>query len=569
MILLILSFLAGVLSALAPCTLPLLPVIVGGSLGGESKDKLRPYIIVGSLAASLLLFTLLLKASTLLIDVPPRTWEYLAGGIVVALGLTALFPERWEQLIGRLGWQAGSQRLLGKGTSKKGFVGAVLTGAALGPVFSSCSPTYAFLLATVLPRSFASGIIYLTAYTIGLVVVLLAVAVFGRRFISRFAWASDTHGVFRRSLGVLFIAVGISIAAGWEKQAEIWLVEHNPLDVTVLDQKLIENSKKDTRNSQVDYSDTDLFNVQPQPAPEFVGLGPWINSRPLALSKLKDKVVLVDFWTYSCINCIRTLPYLEKWYETYHDKGFVIVGVHAPEFAFERVKNNVREAVAKHHLTYPVALDNDFGTWRAYSNQYWPAHYLIDKDGQLRNVHFGEGGYATTEKAIQKLLGESAPLTSGKESGHARADMTPETYFGISRANNYKGSPGLHSATGSKGAAFTPSEGLRTNQWTLDGRWRAGQEKITSKQGGATLRIRVKAKDVYVVASLPGGQKKQVRVSAGSAGKHWTGADDPGGKLTVSSSTLYHIASFSGVKQATLTLTVPAGVSLHTFTFGG
>ncbi|HEX5743840.1 MAG TPA: cytochrome c biogenesis protein CcdA [Candidatus Saccharimonadales bacterium] len=240
MILLALSFIAGVLTVLTPCILPLLPVIVGGSLGGDAKDRARPYIIVGSLAVSLLLFTLLLKASTLLIGVSPRVWTYLSGGIIIALGLTALFPGKWEQLMGRLGWQAGSQRFLGRSEHKKGPVGAILTGAALGPVFSSCSPTYAFILATVLPQSLASGVVYLIAYTIGLVSVLLVVALTGRRFISRFAWASDTHGTFRRSLGILFIALGISIAAGWEKKAEIWLVENNPLDATVLDRKLID-----------------------------------------------------------------------------------------------------------------------------------------------------------------------------------------------------------------------------------------------------------------------------------------------------------------------------------------
>ncbi len=571
MLLLVLAFVAGMLTALAPCVLPLLPVIIGGALGGEKKDKARPYVIVGSLAVSLLLFTLLLKTSTLLIGVSPKVWIYLSGGIVILLGLTSLFPGIWETLIGRLGWQAASQRFLGKGVTRKGIFGSVLTGAALGPVFSSCSPTYAFILATVLPRNFASGLIYLMVYCLGLVAVLLVIAVFGQRFISKFEWAVDPRSIFRRSLGILFIIVGLAIITGWDKRVETFVTAHGPFDVTILDQKLIATgtTKKPSGSSskltQVDTSDPTLFNVQPTRAPELVGLQSWINSDPLTLASLKGKVVLIDFWTYSCINCVRTLPHVEKWYETYKDKGFVVIGIQAPEFAFEKVEKNVRDAVKQHGLTYPIALDNDLATWQAFNNQYWPAHYLIDKNGIIRADHFGEGGYDTTERAIQKLLGESGPLTAGADQTSSSRDISPETYFGTARASNYVGSPRLSDGK----ANYNAKSSLGANQWTLGGSWTVDSDKVTSNQEDAVHSFHVRAKDVYVVASVPDGMSKQSTVSADNTNGTWYGADDPGGVITFNGSKLYHIVLFTKNQDATIHIKVPAGVSLHTFTFGG
>jgi cytochrome c biogenesis protein CcdA/thiol-disulfide isomerase/thioredoxin len=560
MILLILAFVAGVLTALAPCVLPLLPIIIGGSLSGDKKDKARPYIIAASLATSLLLFTLLLKATTLLIGVPPLVWVYLSGGIVIALGIASLFPGIWERLIGRLGWQAGSQRFLGIGLKRKGLLGPVLIGAALGPVFSSCSPTYAFILATVLPRNFASGFIYLVVYCIGLVSVLLLITVFGQRFITRFEWASDPRSVFRRALGIMFIVVGLSIIVGWDKKAETWLTVYSPLNITNVDQKLFQDNNKRVQakavngNTSVDTSDPRLFNVSPTPAPEFVGLQSWINSKPLTLSSLKGKVVLVDFWTYSCINCVRTLPYVEKWYETYKDKGFVVVGIQAPEFSFEKVASNVQAAVKQDGLTYPIALDNNLDTWNAFNNQYWPAHYLIDRNGIIRSQHFGEGDYNVTEQAIQKLLGESEPLTAASTNQSSGSEVTPETYFGSDRRQSFiQGNPST----------------LNPNQWSLSGSWQETADKITSTEDNSSLRFHVHAKDVYVVASTVDGQPKQVNITASNNSGSWNGKDDPGGQLTINGSSIYNIASFNTSKDSTIELKAPAGVSLYTFTFGG
>jgi thiol-disulfide isomerase/thioredoxin len=274
--------------------------------------------------------------------------------------------------------------------------------------------------------------------------------------------------------------------------------------------------------------------------------------------------VLVDFWTYSCINCLRTLPYLEKWNATYSDKGLVILGIDTPEFAFEHNPANVDAAVKRDGILYPVASDNNYDTWNAYDNDSWPADYLIDKSGNIRYVSLGEGDYGKTEQAIQQLLGIHRKLTTPTSVVPITQSQTPETYFGTNRDSDYVGSPALNGGT----ASFTPSANVGTNQWTLGGTWNIGAQPITTVSGNNTLTFNVSAKDVYMVASNANGASDPVTVSlpANVAGQY--GSDAPGGIATVNSSRLYHIAAFKQFTTTTLTLHVPSGVSLYTFTFG-
>ncbi len=227
MILLILSFFAGILTVFAPCILPLLPLIIGGSITGDAKQKFRPYIIIGSLIVSLILFTLLLKASTLLIGVDQKFWAYISGSLVIILGFFTLFPA------------------LSSGyKNKSNILGPILIGAALGPVFTSCSPTYAFVLASVLPTNVITGIIYLLAYSLGLGLVLLAIAIWGNKFLARFKWAADPHSAFRRSIGIIFIVVGLSVFTGLDKQLETWVLSNGPTWYVNLDQSLLDSANK-------------------------------------------------------------------------------------------------------------------------------------------------------------------------------------------------------------------------------------------------------------------------------------------------------------------------------------
>jgi len=559
-ILLFLAFIAGALTALAPCVLPLLPIIIGGAISGDEKDRSRPYLIAGSLAASLILFTYLLKVSSIFIGVSPQLWINFSAGLVIALGISTLFPSAWDRISAALGWQVRSDRLLQAGVTRKGRIGAIATGVALGPVFSSCSPTYAFILATILPKNLVAGLFYLLAYSLGLVTILLLISIKGRKFLNKFSWAIDSHGVVRRSLGMLFILIGIGIGFGYDKKAELWITTHTPFDVSSIDQSLLAQVKTPGQNP----SGSSATNVSPYLAPELTGLQSWLNSSPLTLKSLRGKVVMIDFWTYSCINCVRTLPYIEKWYQTYKSKGFVVIGIHAPEFGFEKVLTNVEKATKQYGLTYPIALDNNLMTWNAFANQYWPAHYLINRDGKVVNVHYGEGEYLATEKAIQSLLGDSTSLVSPKEVDAYNPNQTPETYFGTERASRFMGNGSLQDGVNN----FQPRLPLLTDFWTIGGSWNVESDKITSQRAGATLTFKVNAKDVYLVASVADSRTYEASVKViGEAGNFTS--EDPLGKLIISGSNLYHLATFPIFGEHTISLTVPPGVSLHTFTFGG
>lgn len=409
MLLLLTSFLAGVLTVFAPCVLILLPVIVGSSMISDADQKLdrkKPYIISISLGISVLLFTLILKASTVLIGVDPQVWKSVSGFIVIILGVSLLFPLLWARISAIIGLENNSNKLLGRASKKSGVLGYILTGAALGPVFSACSPVYALILATILPVNIALGLVYMTLYAAGLSITLLVIALAGRRLTKRLKWAVAPNGWFRRILAILLILVGIFVATGFDKKIQTWALENIPFNILFIEEKLITNNDVLDKSTVTD--NATQFNIsKPYLAPEIRGIESWINSNPLSLSDLKGKVVLIDFWTYSCINCIRTQPYLNKWYESYKESGLEILGLHAPEFTFEQLVENVQSEVKKAKIFYPVALDNSFATWNAYDNQYWPAMYLIDRNGKVRYTHFGEGNYDVTESAIQKLLKES------------------------------------------------------------------------------------------------------------------------------------------------------------------
>lgn len=236
-----LAFIAGVLTVLAPCILPLLPVVVGSSASGRSK--LTPYIVVSSLGISIILFTYLLKVSTAFIMVPPEVWTYISGGVLILFGITLVFPDLWDKIPGMARLSIGSNKILGVGYQKKSFWGDVLIGAALGPVFSTCSPTYFVILASVLPASFFLGTIYLFAYTLGLSLILLFIALLGERFATRLSGFSDPRSIFKRSLGVLFVLLGLMIALGYEKRLETYILDSGYFDITKIENTLLDKVK--------------------------------------------------------------------------------------------------------------------------------------------------------------------------------------------------------------------------------------------------------------------------------------------------------------------------------------
>ena len=339
-----------------------------------------------------------------------------------------------------------------------------------------------------------------------------------------------------------------------------------PFDETKIEQVLLATQHNSIAKPLNHTSSVSVLNVQPTPAPQFQGLTNWINSPALQLSNLSGKVVLVDFWTYSCVNCNRALPYVEKWYQTYSGKGFVVVGVHTPEFAFEHNPVNVANFVKSDGITYPVALDNNYDTWNAFQNDSWPADYLIDKTGNIRYVALGEGNYNVTEEAIQELLSVHAPLVTPTSNVPISPGQTAETYFGTNRDSDYDGSPQLQNGTYN----FKPVDvnQLPQNDWTLSGSWQINAQSITSKSNSSTLTFSVIAKDVYVVAGSANNQSEVMSVGlpASMAGQY--ASDDQNGMIIISSPGLYHIVSLDNFGSTIVTLTVPSGVSLYTFTFG-
>lgn len=581
MILFLISFVAGVLTALAPCVLPLLPVIVGGSIAGGSRR--RAYTITASLGISVILFTVLLKVSSVFVNIPQSTWQLISGVILILFGLVMVFPQLWDSLgfVNLLNRE--SNKLLGAGYRQNSFWGDVLMGAALGPVFSSCSPTYFVVLATVLPVSFAMGFADLIAYALGLSGTLFLIALLGQRLVDKLGVTIEPGGWFRRVIGVLFLIVGITVATGTMARAEAWLLNHG-FGFAALEQRLLGAPA----NSDVVATSTLLTpeqkNLIYQTAPELRGIEGYINTneKPITLAEFKgDKVVLIDIWTYSCINCQRTLPYLKMWYDTYHDEGLEIIGVHTPEFAFEHVLANVQQAVNTFGLEYPVVLDNTYATWNAFGNQYWPRKYLIDIDGYIVYDHAGEGNYEETEAAIQRALAERA-LRLGKEmpSGNAIASAppnalsvdasqlgSPEIYFGAAR-NEYLGN-GTPGQTGEQ-TLQTPEE-LRANTLYLGGMWNLTNEHARSIAGGATITIVYKAKNVYFVASAPEGSVKiKVTRDGGKPLGSAAGKDvSTSGEATISEDRLYHLVGDSGYGIHTLEIKVQnAGLEAYTFTFG-
>lgn len=605
--LLFIAFFAGVLTVLTPCVLPVLPVILGGSLSGQ--EKYRPLIITASLMVSVFLFTLLLKASTALINIPPQFWTWLAGGIVLFFGLTLMFPDTWSRVSQALGLTK-SEGLLQKASQQGGTKGTVLLGMALGPVFASCSPTYALILAVVLPQSFSMGITALIAYCVGLFVPLFLIGYGGRKVLGGFRWFANPQSFFKKGLGLLLVVVGVLVLTGVDKKLEAALLDNGYFDFTTLEQGLVDSFENGVEVTDEDKEmavemakeqnakmpgmgeETDaqrkaraLLNVN-YVAPELVNPQNWINSDPLTLSQLQQegKVVVIDFWTYSCINCIRTLPALKALHEKYADDGLVIIGVHAPEFAFERVLENLQREVRDFGIEYPVFQDNDFATWRAYKNRYWPAKYIIDKQGNVRYTHFGEGGYEETEQVIQYLLGqdrENDMIDFGFVESSEENVRTGETYLGTGR----------HVVTGSaasldprnRQAVFVSPEAVTTgaqvyscpdqlsmNEWCLKGEWIFDEEKIVSVGENAAIVLSYEASEANLVMGVSGAPVGvSVLLDGDFISEEDQGAAVSSSGLSLSQQELYYLSEHDAVEAHDLELQFNgSGVELYAWTFG-
>jgi cytochrome c biogenesis protein CcdA/thiol-disulfide isomerase/thioredoxin len=566
MLFLLISFTAGILTVLAPCILPLLPVIIGGSATGGSNK--RAYTIIGSLIVSIVVFTLLVKVSSVFLSVSPEFWKIFSGGILILLSVSYIFPSVWQKVpyLGRL--SVSSNKALGKGFQKNTFWGDVLAGAALGPVFSTCSPTYFVILATVLPASFLLGVVYLSAYAVGLGVVLLLISLLGQRFADKLGALSNPDGKFKKTIGALFLIVGLSIIFGLDKKLSTKLLDAGFFDVTKIEQKLLEKvtigDNKSTESKEETTSEIELKSQGKYK--EFVGISEYLNTdgREIKLADyIGKKIILLDIMTYSCINCQRTIPYLNEWHRKYEDKGLVIIGIHAPEFAFEKNSKNVqKELVEKQRVKFPVVLDNDFKTWRAYNNQYWPHKYIIDLNGDIVYDHIGEGAYEETELVIKKLLETMPENSSGIQAGTTSFDFgdlskvsSRETYLGYERMD-FITNP-IDRACADAVCDYTLQRSQK-NTFSFGGKWKVENERSLA-QKGSKLRYTFDAAKFHLVAGAPEGAKFKVTLD-GTMVK----------MVDVREQTLYTLADFGqDYSEHTIEIEVVSGnPELYAITFG-
>ncbi len=423
-VLLALAFGAGVLTILSPCTLPLVPLVVGA--GGSGRSGRLAGVLIG-FAGTFLLTTVLL-ASALAAAGFTTSAVRLAAAVVIGLfGATLVIPAlaaRFEaRTAGVAGLGAGLAGRVGRGPS---FLAGIGLGAAIGLVWAPCvGPIMAGVLATAVAAGpTADGVAIALAYVLGAAVPLAAIAIGGRRVVGRFGGAAGRARLVRAT-GLGMVAVSLLVVTGLDVPLQTTLADALPAGfstaTTVVGPNPSPRIAVTTETSQPAASPASA-EALPAPvasslpasvaledlgaAPALTGITGWINSDPLTLASLRGKVVLVHFWTFGCINCIHVQPYVKAWYARYEAAGFVVIGVHTPELSFERDFGNVQEAVAKNGVRFPVAFDPAFATWNAYSNSYWPAFYFVDRTGTIRHVHFGEGDYDGSEQVIRELLAE-------------------------------------------------------------------------------------------------------------------------------------------------------------------
>ena len=517
----------------------MLPAIL---TAGIAEGRLRPLGTILGLICSFSFFTLALSWLVHVTGVSPAILRYVAIGLIFFFGLIMIFPglSNWFAKIASPIANLG-QKIQGT-KPRHGFWGGIVFGAALGLLWTPCAgPILGAITALA-----ASGALNLTAvlmtisYSIGAGSLMLLYAYGSAKLLRSSQFLSRYTERIRQFFGLLMLLFALILLFNWDMLINEKLSRVFPELFSEKNFKIEKALKLVNTNEKLPDNG---------PAPEITGITQWINSPPLTLSALRGKVVLIDFWTYSCINCIRTLPYLKNWYRDYKDQGFVIIGVHTPEFEFEKNYDNVKKAVAQFEITYPVALDNNYATWNAYHNQYWPAHYLIDQNGVLRMTHFGEGGYAETENAIRDLLG--MPLLEIKESEKIGQPISSETYLGLARGHSYKMDIIPHQITN-----YQYTGPLEDDQVGLKGLWKTEQEYITAESDDSLLDLNFLATRVYLVLGGSSSTPLEITLDGKTSGA-----------ITVDGDKKYNIVSTTYSRHQ-LSLKVPKGVKAYVFTFG-
>lgn len=555
-ILLFFAFLAGIVTVLSPCVLPVLPALLSA---GGGKGHLRPIGIICGLVSSFTFFTLALTSIVHLTGISPDFLRYLAIALIALFGLLMIFPTLGEKFAKATSGIADLGQTVQEKSSLfgSGFWSGFILGIALGLVWTPCAgPILAAITTLVATSAVTWSTLFITlAYSLGAAIPMFLIIYGGQKIIRSSKGLSQYAEGIRKGFGVLMILGALAIAFHYDVKFQQLAVQYVPF-INIENNATVkrELDKLATSNKEFLLPDeepsTDLPKIAQ--APELIGITGWVNTDPFDLKQLRGKVVLIDFWTYSCINCIRTFPYLKDWDAKYKDKGLVIVGVHTPEFEFEKNNQNVKEATERFELHYPIAIDSNYKTWQNYNNRFWPAHYLVDQEGIVRSFHFGEGSYQETENAIRTLLG--LPPLVAKEEIAAHRTITPETYLGSDRADRYATNQGP----------------LQNDHVRLRGEWLHSPEKITSMGEESALDLNFLATRVYLVMESDTPQPVTVYLDDQPLPQKYHTADMNGqGQILVKEPRKYDVLNLHmEYGRHTLTLKVPKGVSLYAFTFG-
>jgi cytochrome c biogenesis protein CcdA/thiol-disulfide isomerase/thioredoxin len=567
MLIFLLAYLGGILTILSPCILPVLPFVFARA------D--RPFLRNG---LPLLAGMAITFAGVATLAAVGGGWAVAANSagrwiaivLLAAFALLLIFPRLAERAMRPL---VGLGERLSASGSEDRIGGSLLLGVATGLLWAPCAGPILGIILTGAALSGASAATagLLLAYALGAATSLAGALLVGGKLFAAMKRSIGAGEGVRKALGILILAGVATIALGLDTRvlarlstAQTFGFEHRLARLLGMQDE--ELSTKTGGTLPVE-----------GPLPSFDGAVLWLNSPPLTREQLKGKVVLVDFWTYSCINCIRSIPYVRAWADRYRGQGLVVIGVHAPEFAFERDPANVRKAVADLGIRYPVALDNNLAIWRAFDNRYWPAHYLADAEGRIRYHHFGEGNTDETEAAIRALLAEKGAKlgdvakveATGAGAAADFADIrSPETYVGSSRAQSFASPGGLHNGV----TDYRLPASFELNDWALAGRWKVEPQRAVLQQPGGKIAFRFRARDLHLV--LGSATSKPVRFRIVLDGKA-PGADhgmdiDPSGMGQVTDQRLYQLVrqkDGAGERLFTIEFLDP-GAEAYAFTFG-
>jgi len=552
----LIGFLGGLITGISPCILPVLPVVFFSGLGSDrdSAPAARPYLVIAGLVCSFSLVTLAGSALLSALRLPQDAIRWAALVVLTLIGLGLILPPL-QHLIERP-FARLQPRQTGSGRSGFGL------GLTLGALYVPCAgPVLAAIVVAGGTASIGVPILVLTAtFAVGTAIPLLIFALAGRRVAERVAAFRRRQRAIQIAGGVVMIVLAVALVFNLPA-----MLQRAVPDYTVAMQKRIganqlrQQLHPGPKGQLVDCTDGADQLQQCGPAPAITGITQWLNTPPVDLASLRGKVVLIDFWAYSCINCQRAIPHVVDWYNRYRDSGnsgFVVIGVHTPEYAFERVAGNVASGAAALNITYPIALDNDYATWNGYQNLYWPAEYLIDANGTVRHTKFGEGDYDGTEKLIRQLLVDAnrdvrLPAATRSQDTTPHTRLTPETYLGVDRAINYGGAGEYKASTATFG--YPPT--LAADRFALLGRWKLDDQGATADSADAAVRLNYTAKDVYAVVGGTG----TITVTRGGQ----TTTTAIGGPPT-----LHQIVAEPAAGRDQLDMQVSAGLQVFSFTFG-